>query len=281
MREGASQTALLVAGYRARATQNLPSICNDPWAARLGGEEGLALSRRYDQSNQEGLDMHLWIALRTRALDDLLNTALDRGIEQVVILGAGLDMRAARLARAGVRFFEVDHPHTQADKLRRLAGLTDHPIDAASYVSCDFETQDFVEQLFAAGFDGARPALLVWEGVIYYLQEEAARSTLHTIASRLHPRSVVAFDFVRAKFVTGQIKRDEDQAALDFVDGLGEPLRFGIDDPVPLLHACGFRTVRTTSFDELALQHTGTYERSRHFRFQWIATASVGGAALC
>jgi O-methyltransferase involved in polyketide biosynthesis len=49
--------------------------------------------------------------------------AIDRGVKQVVILGAGYDGRALRFRTPGVRFFEVDHPATQIDKLRRLAAL--------------------------------------------------------------------------------------------------------------------------------------------------------------
>ena len=38
---------------------------------------------------------------------------------------------------------------------------------------------------------------------------------------------------------------------------------------------CGYRYLRTVSFDELALQYTGSYARERFFRFQSIAVASA------
>ena len=58
---------------------------------------------------------------RTRILDDALVAALDGGIEQLVILGAGYDSRPYRLPGcARVRVFEVDHPDTQAVKCRVL-----------------------------------------------------------------------------------------------------------------------------------------------------------------
>jgi hypothetical protein len=56
---------------------------------------------------------------------------------------------------------------------------------------------------------------------------------------------------------------------------MGEPIRFGIDDPLPLLYECGFRFVDVRSFDELALRYLGTYDRDRKMRFQSIVTTSV------
>ena len=49
---------------------------------------------------------------------------------------------------------------------------------------------------------------------------------------------------------------------------------FGTNDPLPMLHECGFRHVRSVSFDQACLSLTGTYERSRQFRFQHIVHAS-------
>ncbi|MBW1762713.1 MAG: class I SAM-dependent methyltransferase [Deltaproteobacteria bacterium] len=96
-----------------------------------------------------------------------MTRALDRGVRQVVVLGAGLDTRAARLAREGVRFFEVDQPASQVDKCERLSRFDAYPMDAATFVPCDFERDDFVQLLEAAGLDGGSPVCFVWEGVIY------------------------------------------------------------------------------------------------------------------
>src|ERR1700728_769543 len=76
--------------------------------------------------------------VRTRFMDDRVMAAIGRGVRQIVICGAGLDDRALRFRAAGVRFFEVDHPVTQADKTRRLAGMSlggGGPI----LVPCDFQ----------------------------------------------------------------------------------------------------------------------------------------------
>lgn len=269
----ASKTAIMVAAYRGRATAAPNPICADPWALRLAGPEGEALSRRWDAHSPS---MELWMALRTRYLDDCVERAVHSGIRQVVILGAGLDTRAARLGRPGVSFFEVDQPASQADKISRLSRFPHYPLDSASFVGCDFEQDDFIEKLDAAGLDRSQPTCLVWEGVVYYLEAEAARSTLARIASAFAPRSLLLFDYLNSNMAKSSPRlRPEDRAMKDIIDELGEPMRFGIDDPTPLMAECGYRFLRTVSFDELALQYTGTYARERFFRFQSIALASA------
>jgi O-methyltransferase involved in polyketide biosynthesis len=128
--------------------------------------------------------------------------------------------------------------------------------------------------LDSAGLDRRAPTCFVWEGVIYYLAEDAARSTLVRLASEFDPRSLLVLDYLNSKMAKASPRlRDEDRAMKSIIDELGEPMQFGIDDPTPLMAECGFRFLRTVSFDELALQYTGTYARERYFRFQAIALA--------
>jgi methyltransferase (TIGR00027 family) len=268
----ASKTALLVCALRGRATERADAVCSDPWALALAGADGLRFAADFERAYPHA---ELFIALRTAFLDDQVVRFTERhGVEQVVILGAGFDTRAARLARRGVRFFEVDQADSQAEKKARIARLDGYPSDAATFVECDFEREDFLERLTLAGFSTERPALFLWEGVTYYLTESAVRSTLARIAGGSHPRSVVVFDLVRTKMVSGELRDEGDRAAREELAGAGEPLRFGSNDILPLLYEAGFRCVESVSFDELCLHYTETYERARKFRFQSIAVAS-------
>ncbi len=67
--------------------------------------------------------MHDYLAARTAFFDRAVTGAIDRGVRQIVTGAAGYDGRALRYAKPGVRWFEVDHPATQRDKLRRLDRL--------------------------------------------------------------------------------------------------------------------------------------------------------------
>lgn len=270
----ASRTARMVAAWRGRSSRGPDAVCDDPWATSLAGPQGEALADAYEKHFPA---MELWLGLRTRFLDDVVRHALGQGVGQVVVLGAGLDTRAARLATEGVRFFEVDHAGSQAEKRERLATLDGYPLDAAVWVTCDFERDDFLDRLTAAGFCAGEPAIFVWEGVVYYLSRADVEATARRIAGGCAPGSRLLFDYVGTRMARGDHTLSEDDHAMrDFVAELGEPLRFGINDVLPLLHGCGFRHVRTISFDEIAASVTGTYERSRMFRFQHIASASMG-----
>jgi methyltransferase (TIGR00027 family) len=272
-KSSASKTALMVCAYRARASKAPKPLFVDPWAAQIAGEEGEAIARRLDA---RFAPMEMWLTLRVAYLDRLVGLAVDQlSIRQVVILGAGYDTRAARLPRAGVQFFEVDHPATQAAKRTVVGELPGYPVDAARYVSCDFEHEDPIERLVANGFSTTEPALVVWEGVVMYLTEPAIRATAQRLAQGIDPRSLVAFDFVGKKFAAGQNLDDKATQTRSYVGELGEPIRYGTDDILPLLVECGFRWVRSLDFNELALELLGDYQRDRLFRFQHLALAAV------
>ena len=263
----------MVCAYRARASKWANPLFVDPWADAIAGADGHDIAKRLDQ---RFAPMELWLALRVAYLDRLVGIAVDRlSIQQIVILGAGYDTRAARLPRAGVRFFEVDHPATQAAKRDKLGGLSGYPVEAATYVACNFETENPVERLGANGFAPREPALVIWEGVVPYLTEPAIRATATRLATGLDPRSLVAFDFVGKTFAAGQSKSEGDRQTREYVGELGEPIRYGSDDILPLLYDCGFRWVRQLDFNELALEMLGDYQRDRMFRFQHIALAAA------
>jgi len=269
----ASKTALMVSAYRARASRWPRPLFLDPWAERLAGSEGHELAKRLDLRFPP---MELWLALRVAYLDRLVGVAVDRlNVRQIVVLGAGYDTRAARLPRVGVRFFEVDHPATQAAKREQLARIDGYPIDAATYVACDFETDDPVERLAASGLALREPALVIWEGVVSYLSEAAVRTTAARLAGGLDPHSVLAFDFLGKRYGLGVNVAPADLDSRSYVGELGEPIRFGTDDILPLLHDAGFRWVRVVDFNELALELLADYQRERQFRFQRIALTAV------
>jgi len=143
-------------------------------------------------------------ALRTRAIDDAVREAVGAGIEQVVLLGAGLDTRAIRLPELrGARVFEVDHPSTQRYKIERLAraaaGASAEEAEQAlrvRRVSMDFERDPLADVLPGAGFEADARSLWVWEGVTMYLTREAIERTVEAIASLSSPGSRIAMTYV-------------------------------------------------------------------------------------
>jgi O-methyltransferase involved in polyketide biosynthesis len=153
--------------------------------------------------------------------------------------------------------------------------LADYPIDKVVFAGCDFESEgDPIAALVEAGLDPGCPALVIWEGVTPYLSEPAIRATATQIARGLHERSTLVFDYLSKTLAQGENLREADQRVKDQIRDMGEPMRWGTNNPLPLLYECGFRHVRTISFEEACLSLTQSYERERAFRFQSMAVAS-------
>lgn len=190
-----SRTALAAATHRA-AHQVLEDgrIFTDPLALRILGQDAETVARQA-MEDPSRLRMRLFIAARTRFAEDALTVAFDRGVRQVVVLGAGLDTYAYRSPiRDGVRIFEVDHPATQAWKRERLVHAEIPSPSWLTFAPIDFEHQTLSQGLAAAGFDPARQTFFTWLGVVPYLTEEAVWSTLGFIAGLPHGAHVV-FDY--------------------------------------------------------------------------------------
>jgi methyltransferase (TIGR00027 family) len=185
MQDGrASVTALGAAGHRA-AHQVLERgfVFADPLALRILGpdaEGAIALAKE----RPERRPLRLFIAMRSRFAEDTAAHAIEKGVRQVLVLGAGLDTFAYRLERTqDMRVFELDHPATQAEKRRRLAEAQIAEPAHVSYVAHDFESGGMTAALKSAGLDPDRGAFVLWLGVTPYLTEEAVFATLRELAS--------------------------------------------------------------------------------------------------
>jgi methyltransferase (TIGR00027 family) len=139
--------------------------------------------------------MRIFIAVRTRFAEDALAAAVEHGVSQLVVLGAGLDTYAYRTAlRDQLRIFEVDHPATQAWKRERLEQAAIPVPDSLTFAPIDFEHETLEGGLATAGFDRTKQTFFTWLGVIPYLREEAIWSTLGFIANLANGAHVV-FDY--------------------------------------------------------------------------------------
>jgi len=139
--------------------------------------------------------MRIFVAVRSRFAEDALVAAVERGVRQLVVLGAGLDTYAYR-STLGDRLyiFEVDHPATQAWKRERLEYAAIPIPSSLTFAPMDFERQTLAQGLAAAGFDPAHQTFFTWLGVVPYLTEEAVWLTLRFIASLPNGAHVV-FDY--------------------------------------------------------------------------------------
>ncbi|HVP22200.1 MAG TPA: SAM-dependent methyltransferase [Anaerolineaceae bacterium] len=178
-------------------------ICCDPIARQFLPAWFYALMKRltatgYAQSRAAG-DLGFIVA-RCRFMDDLLSEALDQGIQQLVILGAGFDSRPYRFDRLkkGVKVFEVDHPATQKNKRKQLERILG-PDGLPGYVTLvpvDFTRDALADRLSECGYSERLKTLFIWEGVTMYLDAPAVDSTLAFVAGHSASGSSIVFDFL-------------------------------------------------------------------------------------
>jgi methyltransferase (TIGR00027 family) len=195
-----SQTAMTAAAARAAhlLVDSEPRIFADSLAALLLGDKAETYLRYHREHGDHPLlaGTRAQATCRSRFTENQLALAAARGTAQYVILGAGLDSFACRSELAGrLRVFEVDHPATQQRKraLMAAAGLAEPP--TLTWVPVDFETDELIAALTAAGLDPAAPAFVSWLGVTMYLTAEAIGATLASL-SRLAPGSELVTDYM-------------------------------------------------------------------------------------
>jgi methyltransferase (TIGR00027 family) len=181
-----SQTALAAAAARAAhlVVDTEPLIFRDPVAADLIGAPGAEMVG-YHRSSGDHIVLagtRAQVTVRSRWTEERLAGLAAGGLDQYVILGAGLDSFAYRSPLVGgVRVFEVDHPATQRWKLDLLAAAGITPPDGLVFVGVDLEAEPLADRLAAGGFDLGRPALVSWLGVSMYLTADAVAATLAVV----------------------------------------------------------------------------------------------------
>lgn len=202
-----ADTAFPIAVVRAEEQQRpeRERLFEDPYAHLFSpeGEETIESTQRFLRLPF----FHDGIRLRTRFIDDVVRGGLASGLDQVVLLGAGFDTRAHRMAELRARrarVYEVDTADQLARKRRRLtrAGVTIPR--SIRYVPFDFAARDIEpalgDALRARGFVRGAGALFVWEGVIGYITQEEIDASLRFMAREGGRGSLVVFTFGDSAF---------------------------------------------------------------------------------
>lgn len=245
-----SRTAIAAAAARAAHLHLGASACIhiDDYAQQLIGiTDSKQLLEGLRQWNTPSVArVCAYFALRHRFAEDQLQRALDRGVRQIILLGAGLDSLALRkpaLAKE-VRLVEVDHPDSQRWKLARLDALG-LATPSVIYVAVDFASESLETQLFEAGVGLDQPTYFSWLGVSQYINETACDATLRLIVG-CPAGSEVVFDFIVRNDLLSPDERAFTDAACSASTVRGEPW-LSYFDPIELeehLASLGFSKVQ-------------------------------------
>ncbi|MET8470420.1 class I SAM-dependent methyltransferase [Streptomyces sp. NPDC006422] len=199
---------------------------------------------------------------RARFVEDLVESESARGVDQYVILGAGLDTLAQRRPDLAGRIdvYEVDQPGPQSWKRERLDALGYGVPEHLHLVPVDFEAREsWWDGLTAAGFDPRRPALVVSTGVAMYLTREATAATLEQVA-KLAPGSTLALSFILPADRIDAADRAGMETSRKGASAAGTPFRsfYAPEDMLALAREAGFRTVEHVPGTELATRYFST-----------------------
>lgn len=137
------------------------------------------------------------VLARARFVEERLEEAIQKGISQYIILGAGFDTFAyRRLDLAGrLQIFELDLPPTQEIKRQLLGRLNLQKPDYLHYIAVDFTKESLTSVLSESKYDPGQLSFFSWMGVTHYLPLEAVLDTLKAIESISRGGSEIVFDY--------------------------------------------------------------------------------------
>ena len=293
-----SRTALAAAFYRAQHhLHDEPKLLDDPYAHRLlTAAEMAALTQRYVRAGLElggaAGDPETMLAralrettaaatvlARARYTEDRLSMAVERGVAQYVLVGAGLDSFAFRRGdlRDRVQVFELDHPQSQTVKRERLAGagLADPP--NLHFGPVDFERESVAAALGRLPFRPDRPAVFAWLGVTMYLTRAAIEATWRALRSVAARGSELVFDFIHPDALS-ETAPPPVRKILERVRAVGEPIITGLD-PTALgaeLEATGWTLIEQLDAADIDQRYFAMRtDGYRARRFGHLASAGV------
>lgn len=236
--DGVAKTALLIAAMRATETKRSDQegrLFNDPFAEKLAGKEGFSI---LENAITEVGDQPA-IPIRTRFYDDRIIRAIAEGIHQIVILAAGMDARAYRMPFTNdIQVFELDRQEV-LDYKQSILGNTQHHCQRFP-VAVDFNGE-WQNQLLQAGLNTSKPTLWLMEGLLMYLNETTVTALFKKINALSPIKSILIFDVIGSTL----LKAPHMAKQLQFLENMGAPWRFGMDDPENYMKNLGWNAMTT------------------------------------
>jgi len=240
-------TAYWVAMERARC-----KFVDDPFAEKLAGPEGKKICEFADGYDKPFANIvTTYIGSRTVYLDSLIKDFVKNGGAQLVVMGAGMDSRAFRLQElASCKVFEVDFPHIFSIKNERLENAKPVCLERKE-IALDVSKGNWDSLLIDAGFDKAKLAFFLVEGLLMYLSEDDNLDVIRKISNISVKGSLMAGDWMAMTELHAYRPRP-----LDLVRFVGEKCQAqflwstkNLDDLESFLGAEGIEIVETVDLN--------------------------------
>lgn len=176
------------------------------------------------------------VVLRKRFIEDETRAAIVAGASQVLVVGAGHDTLALRLASLfpKVDFFEIDHLATQRQKLEAMAKLEGPSAELTNLPNLHFIGVDLASEKLGdvlEGYDAWRSearSVVIAEGLLMYLERSAVIDFFSTAKEHTGTGSRLIFTFLRLD-ERGRIYIGKKGFLRGFFRIAGEPLLWGVE----------------------------------------------------
>ncbi|MCC3404298.1 MAG: class I SAM-dependent methyltransferase [Microcoleus sp. PH2017_10_PVI_O_A] len=266
-------TAFIVAEFRAEENQEIAPLYTDNVVKIWLNEETKEIAAKIAQNSPAAKEM---VKLRTKYFDDVLSNQILGGCKQVVILGSGLDTRAARINGEKATYFEIEDRATLQLKEETLKA---NKITAnVRYIPGDYVKDGLISLLKQSEFDFDIQTYFLWEGNTTLLAKKDVIFVLEQIRDNVKSFRL-SFDYMSEKVILRTTGYQDINDYIDKYESMYAPWITGFDQIASLAEELNLKLIENFSTADLHAQYRPLSSlESNLFKFYFVCTLenSVG-----
>ncbi len=189
-----------------------------------------------------------WIKMRDRYFDSAIKNAQENNFSQIIILGAGLDLRPLRFKESNLTFFEVDYPSTIDFKKEKFIEFN---IEGNSkFIKGNYLEIELINELVQNGCNLKASTLILWEGNSMYQTEENVQKLMNVLKNNFENFNL-HFDFLPKAIInktSGDISLDE---GLDAWFKVGAPFIYSVESIERFAEKFDFEPIEQVSCNQM------------------------------
>ncbi|WP_293153256.1 MULTISPECIES: class I SAM-dependent methyltransferase [unclassified Microcoleus] len=267
MSKNVTGTAFIVAEFRAEENAETAPLYTDNVVKIWLNEETKEIAAKIAQNSPAAKEM---VKLRTKYFDDVLSNQILGGCKQVVILGSGLDTRAARINGEKATYFEIDDSATLQLKAETLKA---NKVKAnVRYIPGDYVKDGLISLLKQSEFDFELPTYFLWEGNTTLLAKKDVIFVLEQIRDNVKSFRL-SFDYMSEKVILRTTGYQDINDYIDKYESMYAPWITGFDQIPTLADELNLKLIENFSTADLHAQYRPLRSlESNLFKFYFVCT---------
>ncbi len=260
-------TAFIVAEFRAEENEETHPLYTDNVVKFWLNEETKTIASAIAQNSPAAKEL---VKLRTKYFDDVLSNQVLGGCKQIVILGSGLDTRAARINGEKVTYFEIDDLATLQLKEQTL---TANKVSAnVRYLPGDYVKDGLISLLKQNEFDFELPTYFLWEGNTTLLAKKDVIFVLEQIRDNVNTFRL-SFDYMSEQVICRTTGYQDINDYIDKYESMYAPWITGFEKIASLAEELNLKVIENFSTADLHAQYRPLRSReSNLFKFYFVCT---------